>query len=504
MPLPPEKHFRKTAALAASLKRPAVYRWLITSGYFPESYVLPPCFTVLAHPAYGKVYTTHTKKTYKPPIHEYIQVHFPKTELTDRTFGIIEPELHSDIALHIARNWKKIIGVLFHKQNKVCAYSFPVPVDKSNVGKLGRLRSGRLIYEFIEMAERDMAAVSYKFNFLLTTDVKNFYPSVYTHSIAWALHGKKVIRKAGNRYDFTLLGNRLDKLFQNANDGCTNGVPIGPAVSDLVAELILASVDRILSRKLTDDVLVVRFKDDYRILAKSEPEGRSVVKELQAALKEFRLELNDEKTQVHKLPDGLFRTWVSEYHAANPRPKAYYSFKRFRETYLAVVAIDKRNPGTGVIDRFLADIVKKDYTLRVQLNDQSIPRMISLLLMLAKLRTKAFPKVLAIIEAILRSPMGQPHAADIEAHLVSLLEELSQRELENRYLIAWIYYFLRGNGLDGNIKHIKPPLHCIPRAVRTSRFSEFSSAADFRVFQGVKTVAGSMSMLEHLDIFKRR
>jgi hypothetical protein len=211
---------------------------------------------------------------------------------------------------------------------------------------------------------------------------------------------------------------------------------------------------------------VVRFKDDYRILAKSEQDGRTVVKDLQAALKEYRLELNDEKTEVHKLPDGLLRTWVSEYHAANPRPKAYYTFKRFKETYLSVVAIDRRNPGTGVIDRFLADIVRKDYALRVRLSDSSIPRIISLLLMLANLRTKAFPKVLAIIEAMLRSPAGQAHAADIEAHLVSFLAELSKRESENRYLITWIYYFLRANGLDGNLTSIKAPAHCIPRAVR--------------------------------------
>ncbi len=148
--------------------------------------------------------------------------------------------------------------------------------------------------------------------------------------------------------------------------------------------------------------------------------------------------------------------------------------------------------------------MRKGYKLRVELNDRSIPRIISLLLMLANLRTKAFPKVLAVIEAMLRSPAGQAHAADIEAHLVSFLAELSKRESENRYLIAWIYYFLRANGLDGNITSIKAPSHCIPRAVCTSRFTEFSSAADFRVFRGVKTAARSMSMLEHLDIFKRR
>jgi hypothetical protein len=43
--------------------------------------------------------------------------------------------------------------------------------------------------------------------------------------------------------DFILAGNRLDKLFQNVNDGCTNGIPIGPAFSDLVAERVLAGVD---------------------------------------------------------------------------------------------------------------------------------------------------------------------------------------------------------------------------------------------------------------------
>jgi hypothetical protein len=110
MPSPPERHFRKTAALAAGLKRPDVYRWIITSGYFPESYVLPPCFTVSKHPAYGKKYYVHTRKKFSPPLREYLQVHFPKTELTDRTFGIIDPELHSDISLTIARNWARGIG----------------------------------------------------------------------------------------------------------------------------------------------------------------------------------------------------------------------------------------------------------------------------------------------------------------------------------------------------------------------------------------------------------
>lgn len=487
--------------MAAGLPRPQVYKWLVTKGYFPESYVLPPCFEVTKHPTFGKLYFRHKKGQYRPILDEYIQVHFPKTELTDRTFGIIHPELHSDIALILARNWKFVVKCLFHQSNKVFAYSFPIPLDGSAPGKVGRLRSGRMIYEFIEMAEHDGAAVAYRYKVLITTDVKNFYPSVYTHSIPWALHGKKLIRRGSNRRDYRFFGNRLDKLFQNANDSCTNGIPIGPAVSDLIAELILSGVDRQLSRSLNDNVLVVRFKDDYRILAKTEQEGISAVKSLQSALKDYRLELNDEKTKVHVLPSGLFRGWVSEYHAANPRPKAFYDFKRFKEVYLAVVSIDHRNPGTGVIDRFLADIVTPKYKLRVRLDARSIPKVLSLLLMLASLRTKAFPKVLAIIEALLHSPVGQRHAIDIESHLVDFLSRLAQKESENRYLIAWIYYFLRSNGLDGRLptgaKHLDP----VVRSVRTSRFTKFRNCPDFRVFEGVKAASKRVSMLRHLDVF---
>jgi Reverse transcriptase (RNA-dependent DNA polymerase) len=502
MSLAPRKHFKATATLARALDPAAIYDWLVTKGYFPEPYVLPPCFTVTKHPKYGKVYFPHTKSNYKPRVTEYQQVHFPKTDYTDRTFGVIDPELNSDIAFTIANSWAEVVETIFHKDNKVCCYSFPIPLDAKSPGSIGGLRSGRMIYEFIEMAENDLAAVAHRFKYLVKADVKNFYPSVYTHSIPWAIHGKAFIRQPANRNDFTYFGNRLDKLFQNSNDGCTNGVAIGPAVSDLAAEIVLSAVDRVLSNALGRDVLVLRFKDDYRILAKSEEAGLSAIKALQAALKDYRLELSDEKTQFHKLPNGIFREWVSQYHAANRSPKAYYNFRRFKETYLSVVNIDRANPGCGVIDRFLADLVTKKYRLRVQLDKKSLPKVLSLLLMLGSLRTKAFPKILATIEAILRSPFGMKHAKSIAEHLDDYLLQLTKKESENRYLIAWICYFLHANDLEGHLtkKHnFKDP---IVRAAYTSRFTLFGGCKDFKVFQGVKTASKKLSLLQHLDVFK--
>ena len=77
-------HRRRTRQLAMSLRPSDVYHWLVQYGYFPESYVLPPCFSVVEHPA-RQVVHYHIKKkgkSYDVPVQECVTVHFPKSELT--------------------------------------------------------------------------------------------------------------------------------------------------------------------------------------------------------------------------------------------------------------------------------------------------------------------------------------------------------------------------------------------------------------------------------------
>ncbi len=208
--------------------------------------------------------------------------------------------------LETGRAWFKMVP----QASDVVPYSFPVPLDTKHHGRLGTLRSGRSIYEFLGMVDRDMASIAYRYSHLVKTDIKNFYPSVYTHSLAWALHGKRRARK--ERYNYKLLGNRLDRLFQQANDGCTNGIPIGPVVSDIAAEILASAVDVNLTARLRaagSNSPVFRFKDDYRFLVQSDSDGRTVIKHLQSALRAFNLEVNDAKTEIHALPGGLFREW---------------------------------------------------------------------------------------------------------------------------------------------------------------------------------------------------
>jgi hypothetical protein len=84
------KHRILTKKLARSLEKSDVYHWLVQHGYFPESYILPPCFRVAKRPKKSKLFFKIKNKGKKFSLTrtECVKVHFPKTELTDRVFGI--------------------------------------------------------------------------------------------------------------------------------------------------------------------------------------------------------------------------------------------------------------------------------------------------------------------------------------------------------------------------------------------------------------------------------
>ncbi len=88
-----DAHRKETKNLAKALKWPEVYHWLVEHGYFPESYVLPPCFKVTRRPPrprlFSKVKGNKGKKKFSPALtpRTICSIHFPKTDLTDRTFG---------------------------------------------------------------------------------------------------------------------------------------------------------------------------------------------------------------------------------------------------------------------------------------------------------------------------------------------------------------------------------------------------------------------------------
>jgi hypothetical protein len=149
---------------------------------------------------------------------------------------------------------------------------------------------------------------------LLRTDIQNFYPSIYTHSIPWALHTKPTAK--ANLKAATLAGNAIDKAVREGQDGQTMGLPIGPDSSWLIAETILAQIESALISR-HPQLAGHRFNDDMTFALATQSEADSVLADLQSILAEYELSLNPRKTVIVNLPaavqgDGIaeLRSWT--------------------------------------------------------------------------------------------------------------------------------------------------------------------------------------------------
>lgn len=149
---------------------------------------------------------------------------------------------------------------------------------------------------------------------MLRLDVNRFYPSIYTHSIPWAIHGKAAVKAAMAAGTLnnnpTFWSNTLDTLLRNTNSKQTVGIAIGPDISLLVAETILAAVDVEVSANLPL-LKGVRFVDDYELGLQSQSQGDEVLSKVQAVLNKYDLAINAAKTRFTQLPEPLEAMWAS-------------------------------------------------------------------------------------------------------------------------------------------------------------------------------------------------
>ncbi|MCE2559084.1 MAG: RNA-directed DNA polymerase [Acidobacteria bacterium] len=155
----------------------------------------------------------------------------------------------------------------------------------------------------IEVDLQSMTGAAY----LVHADISDCFPSMYTHSIPWALHGLTAAKK--DRVGL-LDGNILDRATQCIHDGQTNGLLIGPHASNVVAEIILTATDYALLREGYDNCS--RYIDDYTFFAKTRGDAERFLHDLHLGLRQFDLSLNTRKTNVLSMPRPLEDNWISE------------------------------------------------------------------------------------------------------------------------------------------------------------------------------------------------
>lgn len=219
--------------------------------------------------------------------------------LIPRELGIPHPMAYYELCKFIGEQWELIQQSSFVPRPKNYIHVEKIK-SKPYIFKMNYKNRSDYAKEDIQI-ELELGA-----RYRVDADISNCFPSIYTHAIPWAIHGKEKAKKNRGR---CWHGNELDRLVRNMNDGQTSGILIGPHASSVISELILTKIDNKLIKKNLDSY--IRNIDDYEFYAKDEEEAYRFIKYLGIYLSEYELKLNTKKTKITLLPKTEFH-WTAK------------------------------------------------------------------------------------------------------------------------------------------------------------------------------------------------
>lgn len=279
---------------------------LLDHGLFAEK--IPSCFTTegLADFVSSSMGTlldeaddNMLKKELDKRAHDFMRYEALRDSNIPRHMGVPHPEAYAVQALAIFKYWKAI----------ATHCNQPEPVfSRIHVRHIGNGRIFEMNYKGNErfIQEEDEQLWMSGAQYVVEADIATCFPSIYTHSIPWALEGKDVAKKSSSLTE--LPGNLLDKCTQNTRDRQTNGLLIGPHASNIISEIILTQIDADLQAK--GYYKVKRHLDDYSYYASTYDDAEKFIKDLGLALRAYEMSLNEKKTKIVPLPTPSDANWI--------------------------------------------------------------------------------------------------------------------------------------------------------------------------------------------------
>ncbi|MGE4299096.1 MAG: antiviral reverse transcriptase Drt3b [Desulfovibrionaceae bacterium] len=171
-------------------------------------------------------------------------------------------------------------------------------------------RTYNFIYKFYDSYEYHRLEKRFKYNYIF--DIQKCFPSIYTHSIAWAVKDKAYAKKLKTSASFEKY---FDSCMQRSNDAETNGILIGPEFSRIFAEIILQRIDCNVLKETEErgltyrvDFAIRRYMDDHFVFY-NDSNVLEVIMELYLKyLEDYKLYINESKCITLERP---FMTEIS-------------------------------------------------------------------------------------------------------------------------------------------------------------------------------------------------
>lgn len=260
---------------------------MLSRGYFPVE--IPPSFssTDFADRALALKASVPKKDWVKPA-----ELNLARPGLLRRRLSIPNPFSQLELVKKCSTDWLMLESHLIKSQ---ISLSRP----KVSAGKLRGL-------EFrVPMGDRASERLSrmWRGRFVVRADINDFYASIYTHSLEWALHTKAAAKANVGPNSTPTLGGRIDQIVKNGQDGQTKGIPVGPDTSLLLAELILCEIDSQLVAAMPQAASsAIRLVDDIEFYARTRSEAEDFLTAWDSRLHGYDLSLNPKKTEIIEGP----------------------------------------------------------------------------------------------------------------------------------------------------------------------------------------------------------
>lgn len=286
---------------------------LLGYGMFDKK--MPPFLT--SEPFFDFCQKTKNKSIFEQTEHGFIQYENMRNINIPRILAIPNPIAYRNLCTELHDNWEKLQSYfeLKTKEQKFKVSRIHIrKIETSKVIFAGgydddyEIEYKKYLFEMShknfytdDQPEPDLLIGK---NFIVKADISNCFPSIYTHSISWALAGKKESKE--NRDNQSKWFNQIDRCTRNLKNAETNGILIGNHASNLISEIILVAIDAELHKKYK----YLRRIDDYTFYAKNHDEAQNFLIDLSVELKRFNLTLNHKKTEILKLPMASNEHWV--------------------------------------------------------------------------------------------------------------------------------------------------------------------------------------------------
>jgi hypothetical protein len=256
----------------------------------------------------------------------------PKRGHSRRTLAIPNPQHQIPLCLKLVEHWGEI--------EAFCAKS-TISLSTPEVKEDSERAVGPSSYFRDVSVERILRSAGCRFH--LYADFARYYSSIYTHSIAWALHGKDAARKDEKT---ALLGNHIDLLVRATQDRQSVGIPVGPDTSLIIAEIIATSIDQqIQASGITQGL---RYVDDFHLYFRSRGACEQAIAALHSACRQYELDINDTKTVIEELPDFSEPPWKNVLRASSLTGKTI-STGDLLSYFNAAFQLSQANPFDGVL-----------------------------------------------------------------------------------------------------------------------------------------------------------